>query len=89
MPIVTLSLLLILLILIILGVFESRMHQIALSKIPIRIHINGTRGKSSVTRLIAAGLRSHGIKTFAKTTGSSGSRPVFFETVVKKADNWA
>lgn len=71
MPIVTLSLLLILLILIILGVFESRMHQIALSKIPIRIHVNGTRGKSSVTRLIAAGLRSHGIKTFAKTTGSS------------------
>ena len=33
--------------------------------------MNGTRGKSSVTRLIAAGLRSGGIKTFAKTTGSS------------------
>ena len=71
MPIVTLSLLLILMILIILGLLESTMHQAALSKIPLRIHVNGTRGKSSVTRLIAAGLRSHGIKTFAKTTGSS------------------
>jgi poly-gamma-glutamate synthase PgsB/CapB len=38
--------------------------------IPIRIHVNGTRGKSSVTRLIAAGLREAGIKTFAKTTGT-------------------
>ena len=71
MPIVTLSLLLILLVLIILAVLESTMHQTALNRIPIRIHVNGTRGKSSVTRLIAAGLRSHGIKTFAKTTGSS------------------
>jgi len=71
LPIVTLSLLLILLVLIILAVLESTMHQTALNRIPIRIHVNGTRGKSSVTRLIAAGLRSHGIKTFAKTTGSS------------------
>jgi len=32
--------------------------------------VNGSRGKSSVTRLIAAGLRSGGIKTLAKTTGT-------------------
>jgi len=38
--------------------------------IPIRIHVNGTRGKSSVTRLIAAGLRAGGLKTVAKTTGT-------------------
>ena len=71
MPIVTLSLLIILLILIILGLLESLLHRAALGEIPIRIHVNGTRGKSSVTRLIAAGLRGGGIKTFAKTTGSS------------------
>ena len=41
------------------------------SKIPIRIHVNGTRGKSSVTRLIAAGLRAGGKRTFAKTTGTA------------------
>ncbi len=41
------------------------------NEIPIRVYVNGTRGKSSVTRLIAAGLRAGGIRTVAKTTGSS------------------
>jgi poly-gamma-glutamate synthase PgsB/CapB len=49
---------------------EYRIHKRNLKSIPIRIHVNGTRGKSSVTRLIAAGLRTHGISTFAKTTGT-------------------
>ncbi len=52
------------------GVWESRRHAAQLRRIPIRVHVNGTRGKSSVTRLIAAGLRSGGIRTFAKTTGT-------------------
>lgn len=38
--------------------------------LPIRIHVNGSRGKSSVTRLIAAGLRESGLRTVAKATGS-------------------
>lgn len=42
----------------------------ALRALPIRVHVNGSRGKSSVTRLIAAGLRESGIPTVAKTTGS-------------------
>ncbi len=41
-----------------------------MNKIPIRIHVAGTRGKSSVTRLIAAGLNEAGIVTVAKTTGT-------------------
>ena len=45
--------------------------QKAVQKIPVRIHVNGSRGKSSVTRLIAAGLRAGGLKTLAKTTGTS------------------
>jgi len=57
--------------LILLGVQEYRKHLKHLSKVPIRIHVNGTRGKSSVTRLIAAGLRAGGIRTFAKTTGTT------------------
>lgn len=56
---------------IIYGVIEYYLHNRNLRKIPIRIHVNGTRGKSSVTRLIAGGLRAGGIKTLAKTTGSS------------------
>jgi len=53
------------------GVFEHRLHLRSLRAIPIRVHVNGTRGKSSVTRLIAAGLRAGGLRTAAKTTGSA------------------
>ena len=38
-------------------------------KIPLRILVNGTRGKSSVTNYIAAGLRTADKKTMAKITG--------------------
>lgn len=51
-------------------VFEYYRHQRNVNRIPIRVHVNGTRGKSSVTRLIAAGLRAGGIRTLAKTTGT-------------------
>lgn len=53
-----------------LGAIESHLHNRLLNKIPYRIHVNGTRGKSSVTRLIAAGLRAGGVRTCAKTTGT-------------------
>lgn len=53
-----------------LGYLESCLHGRSLRRVPIRIHVNGTRGKSSVTRLIAAGLRAGGIRTCAKTTGT-------------------
>ncbi len=53
------------------GVVEYRVHLANLYAIPIRVHVNGTRGKSSVARLIAAGLRAGGVRTVAKTTGSA------------------
>lgn len=53
------------------GIVEYRGHQRRVRRIPIRIHVNGSRGKSSVTRLIAAGLRAGGIRTYGKTTGTS------------------
>ncbi len=49
---------------------EYFVHIKNLKSIKIRVHVNGTRGKSSVTRLIAAALRENGIRTFAKTTGT-------------------
>lgn len=52
------------------GIFESRRHAARVSSIPVRVHVNGTRGKSSVTRLIAGGLRAGGRRVFAKTTGT-------------------
>jgi gamma-polyglutamate synthase len=52
------------------GVIELRRHGRALVRIPERVHVNGTRGKSSVTRLIAGGLRASGRRVFTKTTGT-------------------
>lgn len=52
------------------GALENQRHRRNLKRIPIRIHVNGTRGKSSVTRLIAAALREAGLVTCAKTTGT-------------------
>ncbi len=56
--------------LIIWWVLEYRKHKRNLGSIKIRVHVNGTRGKSSVTRLIAGVLREGGIRTVAKTTGT-------------------
>ena len=52
------------------GAVEYQQHQKHLKAIPVRIHINGTRGKSSVTRLVGAGLRAGGLKTITKVTGT-------------------
>ena len=51
-------------------VIENFFHLRTLRQIPIRIHVNGTRGKSSVARLIAAGMRGADLRTCAKTTGT-------------------
>jgi poly-gamma-glutamate synthase PgsB/CapB len=48
---------------------EVILHKRRLGRIPIRIHVNGSRGKSSVTRLIAEALRRSNIRTLAKVTG--------------------
>lgn len=52
------------------GLIEYSRHQKRVLSIPKRIHINGTRGKSSVTRLIGAGLRAGGLSTITKVTGT-------------------
>jgi poly-gamma-glutamate synthase PgsB/CapB len=51
--------------------WEDRCHERNLAQLPLRIHVNGTRGKSSVTRLIAGGLRAGGHHVVAKTTGTA------------------
>jgi poly-gamma-glutamate synthase PgsB/CapB len=55
---------------VIIGIIEYAYHQKRILSIPVRIHINGTRGKSSVTRLIGAGLRAGGIPNITKVTGT-------------------
>lgn len=53
------------------GIYEYRRHSLNIRQIPTRIHVNGTRGKSSVTRLIGGGLKGGGKRVFIKTTGTS------------------
>jgi poly-gamma-glutamate synthase PgsB/CapB len=46
-------------------------HERRLRSYKVRVHVNGIRGKSTVTRLIAGVLREAGYRTVAKTTGSA------------------
>ena len=56
------------LLLVLAGGLEALKHRLLVNRIPVRVHVNGTRGKTSVTRLIAAGLRAGGKRVCAKTT---------------------
>lgn len=49
---------------------ESLRVRRARSKLSHIVHVNGTRGKSTVSRLIEAGLRAGGLRVFCKTTGT-------------------
>ncbi len=53
------------------GFIERRLRDRALAAVPIRIHVNGTRGKSTVTRLVWAALRNAGIPVLARCTGTA------------------
>ncbi len=46
-------------------------HRSRLDQLDVRVHVNGIRGKSTVTRLVAGVLREGGFITVAKTTGSA------------------
>ena len=69
------------------GLLEYATHRRRLRTLPIRVHVNGSRGKSSVVRLIAAGLRGGGIPTIAKTTGSA-ARLIFFDGSEAPVRRW-
>ena len=60
-----------LLVLVALGLAERVARDRALARVPIRIHVNGTRAKSTVTRLIWSALVEAGIPAVAKTTGTA------------------
>jgi poly-gamma-glutamate synthase PgsB/CapB len=60
-----------LIVLLALGAAERLARDRALRAVPIRIHINGTRAKSTVTRLIWSALAESGVPSIAKTTGTA------------------
>ena len=51
------------------GILEKRRHLNRIDQIPIRIHINGTRGKSLLTRMIVDLFRRAGWQVAGKVTG--------------------
>ena len=53
-----------------LGIVEKRQHSDRLEKIPIRININGIRGKSTITRWIYSILREDKYRVIGKRTGT-------------------
>lgn len=63
--------LILVLVVLILGIIEQYRHNKNLNKIGIRVNVNGTRGKSTVTRLITAITKEAGLNVIGKTTGTS------------------
>lgn len=53
------------------GLLERWEQRRCLVAVPIRIHINGTRGKSTVTRLVHGALLAAGLPAVGKTTGTA------------------
>ena len=73
-------------VLLVLAVIERISHSKNIKKVPIRILVNGTRGKTSTTRMIAAALNEAGIVTWAKSTGTCAAEidPSGNETPTKR-----
>lgn len=58
-----------LLLLLWLGWYSWR-HRRNLKAVPVRVHVSGSRGKTTTTRLIGAALRQAGYRVLTKTTGT-------------------
>lgn len=56
---------------IIVWLIKTQAHRRRVDALQVRVHVNGIRGKSSVSRLISGVLREAGYTTIAKTTGSA------------------
>lgn len=52
-------------------VYSYYQFKLARSNVRWRVHVNGIRGKSTVTRYLVAIFRAAGLHTFGKTTGSA------------------
>lgn len=62
------------LLLLVLGVVEQKKNERRLGKIPIRVNVNGIRGKSTATRFITSVLHEAGYETMGKTTGTAARK---------------
>src|SRR5699024_185032 len=70
---------LVLIIALVIGIMEWNDHKKHVKALPIRVNVNGIRGKSTVTRLITGIIKEAGYKTIGKTTGTS-ARLIYWDT---------
>lgn len=61
------------------GMYEKHRHQKNIDALPLRININGIRGKSTVTRLIMGVVKEADYKAVGKTTGTD-ARMIYWDT---------
>ena len=61
-----------------LGIKEKKRHANRLEKIPLRININGIRGKSTITRMAYSVLREDQYRVVGKTTGTDARMLYWF-----------
>jgi gamma-polyglutamate synthase len=66
-----------------LGVWEKKKHQKNIDSIPLRINVNGIRGKSTVTRLITGVMIEAGYRAVGKTTGTA-ARMIYWDKKEEK-----
>jgi gamma-polyglutamate synthase len=57
------------------GVVEQRRHLARLESVPVRVLVNGIRGKSSITRLVAGALRGGGLAVGAGSRAARADTP--------------
>ncbi|WP_082232699.1 poly-gamma-glutamate synthase PgsB [Halobacillus massiliensis] len=62
-----------------LGAKEKAKNKKNVESIPVRVNVNGIRGKSTVTRLITGVLQKAGYKTVGKTTGTDARMLYWFD----------
>lgn len=67
----------------VLGNLEKRRNDRNIEQIPIRVNVNGIRGKSTATRLITSILNEAGYNTIGKTTGTA-ARMIYWDQEEEK-----
>ncbi|MBN8209842.1 poly-gamma-glutamate synthase PgsB [Bacillus sp. NTK071] len=73
----------VLLLILSIGIYERRQHQKNIDSLPVRVNINGVRGKSTVTRLVTGVLVEANMRTIGKTTGTQ-ARMIYWDTSEEK-----
>ncbi|KZE37694.1 poly-gamma-glutamate synthase PgsB [Bhargavaea cecembensis] len=63
-----------------LGVRDKKINDKNVASIPVRVNVNGIRGKSTVTRLITGVLQEAGYHTVGKTTGTDARMLYWFDS---------